>query len=325
MVDTFTQTSSNAAAVIANALDLKVRYYLMQEPQFRQHVDSRPINPAHEGPTVTLTVHGELAAATTPLTENVDVDARDIPATRTVDVSMAEYGATNLRTLRVETFDWSNELATTIAMQLADNQRTSMDLLVRGVLDAATNKWWLDTGGTGFEAVMPADGQLDNMGAKTVAAAASVLRARRVLPRNGDKYVGIVHPFVSYDIRREAGPNTWSDPKINVDTANLYSGYIGDYQGISFIEHNRALVATAQGTGVQTHYTSYFLGKEALLEAVAIEPHAVVGPVVDKLNRFRPLGWHGLLGWSIFRQNAIQLVKSESSLTIDLSAFDPKA
>jgi N4-gp56 family major capsid protein len=327
MPDVFTTTTSNASALIANALDLKVRYYLLQTPQFRQHVDVRPINQDHDGRTVTVTVHGELAAATTPLSEAVDVDARDIPATRTVSVTMDEYGATNLSTIRAATFDWSNELARTISFQLADNIATTMDQLVRTVFDSATNVWFNDNGVGYVATTMPADGVLDNLDATGISSAVAALRSRRAIPRDGTYYVSIMHPHVAHDVRRQAGANTWASPHEYQNAGPIWAGETGAYAGARIIEHNRATVAVNQGSGNKTHYTTYFLGREAMLEANAIEPHAVIGPQTDKLRRFYPVGWHGILGWSRFRENSLQLIKTQSSLgtLVPLGSYDPKA
>lgn len=326
MADTFTATGSNASVLIATALDLKVRYFLTQTPQFRQFVDTRPISPAHDGPTITLTIHGQQTEATTPLSETTDVDARDIPATRQVSVTMNEYGDANIHSIRVATFDWSNELGGTIAMQLADSMTMTMDTLVRTKLDAASNVWYNDTG-VGYTASAPADGGLDALNAAGISSAVAALRSRRAIPRDGTNYTAIVHPHVAHDIRREAGANSWVSPHQYVDTAEIYAGETGTYAGARIVEHNRARIQTAQGTGSRTQYTNYFLAREAIMEAVAIEPHSVIGPVVDKLRRFFPVGWTGILGWSLFRQNCLQLIKTESSLgtLVDLSSYDPKA
>ncbi|MGH7866052.1 MAG: hypothetical protein ACREP9_00125, partial [Candidatus Dormibacteraceae bacterium] len=154
------------------------------------------------------------------------------------------------------------------------------------------------------------------------------LRSRRAIPRDGVFYTAIIHPHVAHDVRREAGPNTWASPHEYVNNGPIWAGETGAYAGARIIEHNRASILTGQGSGTdKTHYVSYFLGREALLEANAIEPHSVIGPQVDKLRRNFPVGWHGILGWSRFRENAMQLIKTSSSLgaLVPLDTYDPKA
>jgi N4-gp56 family major capsid protein len=61
-------------------------------------------------------------------------------------------------------------------------------------------------------------------------------------------------------------------------------------------------------------YNTYVLGQQALAEAVWKEPGIEFGNVVDKLNRFRPVGWHGIINWSIFRQEALYRIETASSI-----------
>ena len=61
-------------------------------------------------------------------------------------------------------------------------------------------------------------------------------------------------------------------------------------------------------------YNTYFAGQQALAEAVAEEPHVVIGPVVDKLMRHRPLGWYGVLGHAIYRDEALYRIETSSSI-----------
>jgi N4-gp56 family major capsid protein len=61
-------------------------------------------------------------------------------------------------------------------------------------------------------------------------------------------------------------------------------------------------------------FNTYFAGQQALAEAVAEEPHVVIGPVVDKLMRHRPMGWYGVLGWARYREEALYRVETSSSI-----------
>ena len=72
--------------------------------------------------------------------------------------------------------------------------------------------------------------------------------------------------------------------------------------------------ATITFTHETNVFNTYFAGQQALAEAVAEEPHVVIGPVVDKLMRHRPLGWYGVLGFSIYRDEALYRVETSSSI-----------
>ena len=61
-------------------------------------------------------------------------------------------------------------------------------------------------------------------------------------------------------------------------------------------------------------FNTYVMGQQALAEAVWKEPGIEFGNVVDKLNRFRPVGWHGIINWSIYRQAALYRIETASSV-----------
>lgn len=68
------------------------------------------------------------------------------------------------------------------------------------------------------------------------------------------------------------------------------------------------------GTAYSLDHKVIILGKQALIEAVTYEPKTVIGPVTDKLMRFRHAGWKGLLGWNIYRNEARYVISVESSI-----------
>lgn len=322
MVDVFTSTTSNADEFMATALDLHVQWYLKDIPCFRQFYDVKPVHPAHEGKVVSVTLHGELTEAITPLTETADVDARDIPDPRQVSVTMNEYGDANLRTALLELTSWNKGIPSDIVELLGDSMNRSMDTLARTPFDSSSNVWFYDNDGT-LDATLPADGELNPADATSISSVVAALRARRAAPRDGKFYTGVLHPLVSHDVRREAGANSWLSPHQYVDTAEIYAGETGEYAGARIVESTRCRVQTAQGSGSTTVFTSYFFGREAGIEAVKVEPHSVIGPVTDKLLRHKPVGWYGLLGWNRFRENSQHRLLTESSLgaTVDLSGY----
>jgi N4-gp56 family major capsid protein len=69
-------------------------------------------------------------------------------------------------------------------------------------------------------------------------------------------------------------------------------------------------------TPVTRVYNTYVLGQQALAEAVWKEPGIEFGNVVDKLNRFRPVGWHGIINWSIYRPEALYRIETASSVRV---------
>lgn len=304
MANAFNDTS-NLTLLVETAFDRKVEWALRSMPQFRAVADKRPEAQAMPGDVVVFTIQNDLALATTPLTETVDPDAVSRPAPTRVSVTLNEYGNAEINTLRLEKLAFTNvieEQSITIARNMAD----SIDRLVRDELDTSTNVLWYDDDQT-IDTSDP--GTLSKAEMKPFAAAAALLRGASVAPRRGENYVAYVHPDVSFDLRQETNATGWLKPHTDgTDTAAVYAGEIGTMQGNVFIETPRCTVASGDD------YHSYVFGRQALAEAVAVEPHVVVGPVVDKLKRFRPVGWYGLMGWQLFRPEAMYVVKTTSSI-----------
>jgi N4-gp56 family major capsid protein len=90
-----------------------------------------------------------------------------------------------------------------------------------------------------------------------------------------------------------------STTTITVDTANTAAVTVG---------------ATVTVTPVTRVFSTIVCGKQAMAQAVAEEPHTVIGPVVDKLMRFRPMGWYGVLGFARYREEALYRLETGSSI-----------
>jgi N4-gp56 family major capsid protein len=67
-------------------------------------------------------------------------------------------------------------------------------------------------------------------------------------------------------------------------------------------------------TPVTRVYNTIIAGQQAMAQAVAEEPHVVIGPVVDKLMRHRPMGWYGVLGFARYREEALYRIETGSSI-----------
>ena len=68
-------------------------------------------------------------------------------------------------------------------------------------------------------------------------------------------------------------------------------------------------------TPVTRVFDTIACGSQAMAEAVAEEPHVVIGNVTDKLMRFRPMGWYGVLGFAVYRDEALYRITSGSSIS----------
>lgn len=318
-------TSSQAATwdnLVETAYDRAVEYALRDEPTWRAVVDTKPTHQAMPGDVVTMSFIQDMALATTPLNELTDVTPPgQLPPSR-VNITLNEYGNADNHTERLRQLAFVNP-DPEIAEVIGRNQVDSLDAVIRSIVDPANYVLYRNGGNL----VSSATGNItannnaiaagDIATAKAVTAAVALLRRRKVRPRLGQMFMALAHPDVIFDLMTEApSANAWILPHAYQDTAQIYSGEVGTYQGARYISTTR--ITSANNSVPLKVYLTYFIGKQAIAEAVGGnglgEPKTVVGLQTDLLKRFYPIGWKSLLGWAIYRQEAIQIMRVTSSL-----------
>jgi N4-gp56 family major capsid protein len=292
------------------AWDLATRFALRPQLYFDRISTVKASNQEKPGHTVRFTFTADLAAATTPLTETADI----VPVTysdSTVDVVLAEYGNAVKSTALIRGTSMI-PINPVTANVIGFNSGISFDTLARNALVGGTN---VKFQGQTTQAAITAT---DTYKAASIRELVANLRTANVMDFGG-YYVGFVHPDQAVDLRTESGTATWITPHVNVDTAEIYRGEIGSYEGVRFIETPRvALIADAGAANVDV-YQSLILGQEALAKAwskavSAPMPQTVPGPVTDTLRRFVPIGWYWLGGFDSFREAALRRYETASSI-----------
>lgn len=319
MVNAFTDTTA-MANLVQTAYDRMVEFALRSQPLFRSVADKRPAQQAMPGSSVVLQRYQDLSTATTPLSETVDPDAVAVGNPTTTSITLQEYGNAVLVTRKLDLFSLSDidpAVANIVAYNLAD----SVDVVVQTVLRGGS-QFIRQNGDPSSTAPSYNTGTLagitnvSTFSSQAVRLGVAKLRAQKVWPRKGSLYWTAIHPEVSHDLRAETGNAAWRGPHEYSAPGNIWAGEIGEYEGSFFIETPRAYNAVDGGTGGNTVrvFRTYMAGQQALAEAVAEEFHVVVGPVVDKLMRQRPIGWYGVAGWSLYRPEALIRIETTSSI-----------
>ena len=318
MPNAYTDTSSTSlggtsggAGLVQKAYDRLLEFALRSEPLIRSVADKRPARQAFPGSTVVLQKYVDLAQATTALTETTDPDAVSLSTPTSVTITLSEYGNAVLVTRALELFslaDVDPAVANIIAYNLAD----SIDAVAMTTLRSGTNN--IFAGDATSVATVDATDTIDSADIRKSVAR---LRGNKAKARRGSLYWTGIHPSVSHDLRAETGTGGWRQPHEYVDTTGIYAGELGTYEGVAFVETPR-LTNTQSGSGAGAAqvrvYNTFIMGQQALAEAVAEEPHTVIGPVTDKLMRLRPLGWYGVLGHALYRTEALWRIETASSV-----------
>ena len=323
MANAYTDTSALSNAV-QTAYDKLFEFALRSQPLFRQVVDKRPAQQTAPGGSVVLERFQDLAQATTALTENTDPDSVALGNPTTTTITLNEYGNPVLRTRKLYLYSLT-DVDPAIANIVAYNMADSVDTLVQTVLRGGSNLIQRKAGVVTYvtnatvSTVATTMTTTDTWTSAMSRLAVAKLRTNKAVPRKGSLYWCAMHPEVSYDLRSETGAAAWRDPHNYSAAGNIWAGEIGSYEGAYYIESPRCFNAVDAGTGDNTvrRFRTYYAGQQALAEAVADEFHIVAGPIVDKLARFRPLGWLGVAGWARYREEA--LIRGESTSSIDFS------
>lgn len=314
MADAYVSTGTLSNSVQA-ALDQYVRAELRHQPMLRQVADTRPVQPNMPGSSIALYIHGDLAAATTPLNETADPDAVALPNPTSVTLTPNEYGNATIATIKAKATSF-HDVDPYQRDAVMWNMRDTLDILVRDVLSAGTNVIYSgDATSTGtIDAT-------DTLSATDVRKAVTKLRGNAAPGKRGDLYWCGLHPDVSADLRSGTGSGSWQDLHKYAAPGQFWPGEVGTFEGAFFVESARMKVAedgvdedgAGAGTSLTPVYRTIFAGKEALAEGVVVEPEVRIGVVPDKLNRFYPLGWYGYLGWTRFREKCLYRVESGSA------------
>lgn len=310
-----TQVSSLQLAVTAHE---KLMYFALRPELFYDAAaDVKSTNLTNRGATVQFHLTSDLPEASTPLTETTDVTPVAM-SDSIVNVTLQEYGNAVQTTalLRATAFIEVNPV---VANVIGFNAGISVDSVARNVVQAGTNVRY-----SGGVAGRTSVGAANTLTGNDVRRAVAELRGANVATFNG-LYKGWIHPDVSYDFRGATGGTNWSDPHVYSDPSGIYTGVIGSFQGVQFMETPRAPLFPnasngAGAAGTIDVYGTLIAGRQSIAkgfsngDAYRADPVLVDSPITDTLRRFQGMGWKHLVGYTVFRQAALRRIESASSI-----------
>ena len=259
-----------------------------------QFGDPYPI-PANGGKNIEFRKYDSLPKATTPLPEGVTPDGQTMNVS-TVTAEVKQYGGwvPITDTLQLTSIDNNILQATKI---IASQAGRTLDTIVRDVLAGGTNVIYAPKiGEDGAETAVTSRATLDatcQLTSDLIARAATQLKAMNADPI-GTSFVGIIHPYVAYDLRRDPD---WIDVHKYAQPDEIYNGEIGTLHGVRFVETSEAKIW--KGTGCPAGlavFSTLILGAHAYgsteIEGGGLE-HIVkqLGYGDDPLNQRASVGW----------------------------------
>ena len=259
-----------------------------------QFGDPYPI-PANGGKNIEFRKYDSLPKATTPLTEGVTPDGQTMNvSTVTAEVKQCGGWVPITDTLQLTAIDNNIVQATKI---IASQAGRTLDTIVRDVLAGGTNVIYAPKiGEGGAETPVTSRATLDatcQLTSDLIARAATQLKAMNADPI-GTSFVGIIHPYVAYELRRDPD---WIDVHKYAQPDEIYNGEIGTLHGVRFVETSEAKIW--KGTGCPAGlavFSTLILGAHAYgsteIEGGGLE-HIVkqLGYGDDPLNQRASVGW----------------------------------
>ena len=170
----------------------------------------------------------------------------------------------------------------------------SVDLVVRAVLIAGSTVQWASTATT-----QNLVGSGMYLNSAEIREAVNTLKRQNSKPVVDGKYVCIIHPDNARDLFADtAVVNAFKDAAPR-DSANpLFSGVLGDYMGVRFVETTNLSIQASLGLSGADVYQVIFLGKEAygVTELDALQARTIIHPRgsgghLDPLEQYSTVGY----------------------------------
>ena len=339
MADSF--TGSGTLDFSKAAYDRMAYFALRPELYFDQAADVQPTAQSMPGASVQFTIVNDLPIAATALTETTDISTVAL-SDSVVSLTLAEYGNGVLTTAKLRGTSFV-DIDPIVANVVGYNAGVSLDTIARAALDSGTNVQYASgLGATTLQTSVTTRAGVastNTISALDIRVARARLRAQNV-PTFGGYYVGFIHPDLVADLQGEtiSGSNIqgWRAPHVYAQPGEIWTGELGAFEGVRWIETPRAPVFQGAGASSTNVYGTIIMGRQALAKAHSYVdgnsafPHVVPGPITDRLRRFVPMGWYWLGAYGIFRQASVIRIESASLLGADISttvgtgtAFEP--
>jgi N4-gp56 family major capsid protein len=295
--------STDWTKLIETAYDREVSYYLREQTQFRSMIDVKPQRVAMPGDVIVLTRHKDLDVTLTPLSEVLTPDPLAVKDPDRIQITIDEYGDWGIDTLRLNTLAFTQPRQELVNL-LGRHQLDKVDGLVKQVMDTGTNV--IRAGARTATNLVTAT---DKFTTGLILNSRTHLRRNLAQYKDGSNYAAFAHPDVVFDIMQDPA---WLYPRNYIDATDLYNGEAGKWMSHRFVETTRCKPAATGASGANV-YPTYVFGREAIVEVTPKEFGTVVGPVQDPLNRFHPVGYHGIWGAAIYRQESLLRIESSST------------
>lgn len=270
--------------------------------------------PARGGKSIEWRRFEKIAVATHVLTEGT-APASTQATVSNVAATISQYGAYSQLSdlLSTQAFDpVISEYSEKYGIHMAE----VLDTVVRDTLVGGTNIQYASTATS-----------IGNVGSGMYVNAAELREAKRTLARQnakpveGGRFVCVVHPDNTKDLFADSDiVNAFEKAADRGPNNPLFSGELGDWMGIKFVESTNVRVSASLGLSGADVYSVLLFGKEAygVTELDALQSRMIVHPMgsgghTDPLEQYSTVGWKAALAAVILNQNFMVRIECNSS------------
>lgn len=232
---------SHLATVYYNkkALDQLMKVFVFMS------VTDPDVIPLRSGKTVQFYRYGLFGANTTPTAEGTVGTSLQL-STSTISATVSEYSDfVTISSLLEETA--IDPIVENASEQLGYRAGLTTDLLVRTELDSTSTP------------------EIGTIGAYATAAdlkrAKALLEGVDVLPRDGQDFVAVIHPYALYDIVADNSPGGFIDTFKYANPGTFITGEVGKVDGVRLVKSTNVKTS---GSAPSVLYWSYVVGKGAI-------------------------------------------------------------
>ena len=275
--------------------------------------------PARGGKSIEFRKMEAISASTTALTEGTPPAVTNATFS-TVAVTISQYGQYAQITDLLDTQAFDPVVAEYVE-NFGEAMGDSLDQVVRDIIVAGTTIQYASTAATRTGASGVGSGMYIN--SAEIREAISTLKRNNAKPVADGKYVCVLHPDNSRDLFSDANiVNAFSYAAPRSDANPLFTGVLGDYMGVRFVETTNLKIQASWGLSGADVYMVLFIGKEAycVTELDALQARTIIHPRgsgghTDPLEQYSTVGWKAALAAKILNNNFMVRLECNASRT----------
>lgn len=277
--------------------------------------------PENNGKTVQWRKFDSFKPATTPLEEGVTPDGNKLNMSK-VEAEIKQYG--DYTTIS----DMLDMTAVDPVILVCTEEHGAQggltrDILTRNVIVATKNKTYAPkvVGDTTTPVELVGQITADCKLTPSVINKAVTKLKKGKAPKINGKYVAVIHPSVSEDLRESEG---WIEVHKYAATTEIFNGEIGELHGVRFCETNNAPVTKDGENGCAVYHTLCF-GKDAYgkVELTGAAMEMIVkqrgsAGTADPLNQRSTVGWKGTHAAALlYEERIVDIISGSSYSNVD--------